>query len=1461
MKKFIVYLLVIVVAVSIGFAVFYLVRDNEVISISSASIYKDAGDTFTIDINHENKKSYTSITISTSNANIVSYDSASNTFTAKSGGVARINFRTTNAKFRNLWCDVIVGDGTIESPYYISTPEQLASIGMGVEIVENGVPTGVYAGAGNYPEYSSDKCYKLVSNIDAKDINEGFWVPLRPFSGRFDGNGLTIRNINIDKDMYTQTFEDSSTYDPNIFSTENVGLFQKIMPNGIVYNLKLDNVSASGIYTNFGVIAGINYGTIERIEVSSAYLSVESEIFGGLVGKNITTESGENDTYIRNIARIDRCSIYMTAGKKVIYVDGVPSEEILGMNGLVGGLVGDNQGGTIVYSYANGEIAFSNDAESAIIYGGLIANNSYINLTKFAGQYTSPIQGGNIKDCYSNLKTTFAVELTNEANRFAGAIAINNDISNELYENDPTKQKVYNYLIGVYYNKDNLNFYQEGITKNFGGISEFNFDSKLIPFADTKMIVYGLTEEEMKVGDNFVSHTTQEINFDENGESLGIQSTNITWLFGTVWAIDLDTNNGMPYLNYQLVYIPDDFATAGVPIVENNTTYRFEKGYIEVTPTIISGTNGQLQLQVGDTYEIKVSPAGFSFDWVSSDSDIAEVDQKGIVTAKKIGVVTITVTNESGIGDTITLIITEKPYVITNYPSKIEIIKGQTYSLGNIQVNPSTTLNYLMLDNNIATVNTAGVVTGVNVGNTTLLVSAGNTQIQIPVIVREDQTNKYVAIVLEKNEIIATLSNSNISGKISIIKAYDINDPNTTDLKDVLTFGYTSHNTNIVEVSNDGSYIIKGTGTTDVSVYVDDENYFGTVLVRFIVSNDVQVEENIYLNYASYTMYAGTTLQLLATGTNKTPTWTTTNSNVVTVSGGLVRAVGKGTAQIIASIKRDNGTYAQATCYITVLEIEPIILSLTPAQSVVNVGETISITAHCNKDANINWNYSNPSLATISQINNNSIKVTMNTAGTLNITASIGSVSATAVITANDPNAYSRYIYTPQQLNSVRYHLDKEFVIAGNIDLSEFDWEPIGTLTSPFTGRISNLGNYTISNINVDGDYDYAGLFGYAKNATFEDLRINNANVKGKNVGTLLGTGVSVKINGVQINSTYITAYANAGGVVGQIMTSSTISDCVVNGITNIKAINGNYSGSRAVGGISGRVSATTLTNNTVDIQGSIALGSSIHGYAGGIAGYSSSNINSSYVSATISANDSDNDYAGGIVGYTTGNINKATIQDATISGYYAGGIGGVINVNTKITLRFDEVGKGFRKQDLSSSSYSTNVSIVAVKNDVIVKGNQVGGLFGVIKSGVVANCYTQATLSGASKGTVVKAGFASYIDSTGFGEYGGTGNAGIVENCYSACKFEGNGNNYAITCSLIHTDKNRTSGYCFNYLFDTSITPRGTIYNHDAWFDDVKSEKSTRDMTKSQTYLDKNFSSGIWNLSNGSYPTLKQEM
>ena len=138
---------------------------------------------------------------------------------------------------------------------------------------------------------------------------------------------MTIKNINIDKESYDLAFQNTSTYNPTLFSKEYVGLFQKVLPGANVYNLKLENVSASGRYKNFGIITSENYGTIERIEVKDAFLSCETEVFGGLVGKNITTEQGQNETYKRNIARIDRCSVNMIAGKnncllaKLLYLD------------------------------------------------------------------------------------------------------------------------------------------------------------------------------------------------------------------------------------------------------------------------------------------------------------------------------------------------------------------------------------------------------------------------------------------------------------------------------------------------------------------------------------------------------------------------------------------------------------------------------------------------------------------------------------------------------------------------------------------------------------------------------------------------------------------------------------------------------------------------------------------------------------------------------------------------------------------------------------------------------------------------------------------------------------------------------------------------------------------------------------------------------------------------------------
>lgn len=1477
MKKFIVYLLVIVMAVSLGFAVFYLVRDDEVISISSASMYKDVDETFTIDVNHQNKKSYTEISISSSNDEIVAYNQESNDFVAKSGGVARINFRTTNSNFRNLWCDIIVGDGTIESPFYISNAEQLASIGMGSEILDaNGMGTGIYEGRAPYEKYRSDLCYKLVANIDASLVNDGYWVPLRKFSGRFDGNGLTIKNININKEAYTEHFKNAQDYNPNLFVTDNVGMFQEVTYTGMVYNFKLESYNASGVYDNFGTITAVNRGIIERIEVKDAFLSIETEeTFGGLVAKNISSESGENTTYQRHIARIDRCSVYMTMGLK--YVTDANDQivtAVVGNVGVIGGLVGVNQGGTIVYSYVEGDMYFGDDTTDTITYGGLIANNECISLTKIGGGYTSTYQGASIKDCYSNL-TTNLVATPNANSLFAGAIASNQDYQIGLYDNDTNKPVVNNYIIGNYYNKDNLNKAQENITKDFGGISVFKMDTTLVPFIEQASIVKGLTADELKISDNFISHYSNEIQFDENGNSLNqvVTTTNL-WLFDSVWAIDAETNNGMPYLNYQLEYIPDDFVTAGVPIVLNLNTYTFENT-IDYPITIVSGNNGKITIEVAESYTLKVSPAGQTLSWFSSDDSIVAVDSTGKITGKNVGTALVTAKTKAGSTASITVVVeSDNAYIITNYPNVINVQVGNTYVVSGVTVIPQTTISYLIQNPTVASVGANGVITGIKAGTTTLFITAGNTRIAVVLNVYDKPSqpgqDQVVAIALSQTTFNHTYTGSAITGTIDIATALC----SGSDIKNTLAFSYASSNTNIVTIDANGNYNVIGIGNVTITIEITTTGYVGTAYAYInVVASQTQPQETITISQSSALLNVGDTLQLTATGTTKTITWASLTPSVATVSStGLVTAVASGSTVINASFVRDDGSLMYVSCLVSVKQQSTTILTIIPGNAVINVNESLFVTVTSNSTSAINWVFSDPSLVSVTYNSSNQIRIKALTAGILTITAKSDNASTSAIVTIQNANTYSQYIRTVQQLNAVRYNLNKNYYIADNIDMTGVNWEPIGTSVSPFTGTISvltdNNGKYfTISNLTTTNS-SHNGLFGYVKNATIENLRIMGANVTGKIAGGIAGSSSNTKFANCQVLNSNVTATQKAGGMVGYASSNTIISNCILSNTNNIKAVNGDsVTGARYVGGITGHAYDSVITGAVVDLSaGTIALGSGVYGYAGGIVGFTNSSIKTSVVSASIIANDSDSDFAGGIVGYTTNTISECTIKNTSITGHYSGGIGGALNVGSNVSLAFSEVKKGYRKQDLSSSNYTIDINKVAIKNTVTVTGNQIGGLFGVITSGAIKDCYTRATLKG-NASDAVKGGFASYIKSNGFNDNGGSGQVGIIENCYVASTFEGSGKNYATTSSLVHnyaslgSGQFRDAGYIFNYVFDNDLDAGADYYQGSNLFaDNVKAKKSTAEMKQADTYTSKGFSTSVWNF-DGDYPTLKSEL
>lgn len=131
------------------------------------------------------------------------------------------------------------------------------------------------------------------------------------------------------------------------------------------------------------------------------------------------------------------------------------------------------------------------------------------------------------------------------------------------------------------------------------------------------------------------------------------------------------------------------------------------------------------------------------------------------------------------------------------------------------------------------------------------------------------------------------------------------------------------------------------------------------------------------------------------------------------------------------------------------------------------------------------------------------------------------------------------------QLVSLGYNFDFCTVRLGaDIDLSEFEWTPIGNFNFRFVGVFDGCG-HTISGMNVTNG-EYAGLFGYTMNAEIRNVMFaSDCRVNGNIVGSLVGTSKSGVIENCLSEAT-VSGY-KAGGLVGN-AEMTTIRLCVFNG-------------------------------------------------------------------------------------------------------------------------------------------------------------------------------------------------------------------------------------------------------------------------------------------------------------------------
>ena len=323
-------------------------------------------------------------------------------------------------------------------------------------------------------------------------------------------------------------------------------------------------------------------------------------------------------------------------------------------------------------------------------------------------------------------------------------------------------------------------------------------------------------------------------------------------------------------------------------------------------------------------------------------------------------------------------------------------------------------------------------------------------------------------------------------------------------------------------------------------------------------------------------------------------------------------------------------------------------------------------------------------------------------------------------------NSATYYIANDTDLKAFRNKVNDGNTFAGktiqltdSIDLKNEEWTPIGngsrsgsTYTGKafkgiFDGKDKSISNVTITETTANAS-DAIGLFGVVDGGTVKNVTLNvninvaNNELAGGAIGLLVNDGTAEKIH-VTGN---VKAADGVGGIVGRMLISGTIKECL-----NEAVVNAAKDGSGS-GGIVGKA-YYTATGKTMNIQDCENRGSITAAYcAGGIAGLSAANVSGCTNSGSVTAGN----HAGGIVGEQTnygavsGNTNSADVIGKNTA---AGGIIGWV-----------------RYQD--NSNYTNNDLITVTGNTnsgSIGKGEDGTGELGY--GGIVGTLYNQGTVSG----------------------------------------------------------------------------------------------------------------------------------
>lgn len=281
--------------------------------------------------------------------------------------------------------------------------------------------------------------------------------------------------------------------------------------------------------------------------------------------------------------------------------------------------------------------------------------------------------------------------------------------------------------------------------------------------------------------------------------------------------------------------------------------------------------------------------------------------KSGVLTPKKVGKTTITVTSSNGLTATCTVTVKQHVTSLKLNKTSVTLVKGNTFTIVPT-IGPSNAsekgVTYTSSDKNVVTVSSKGVITAVKGGTATITVKSkeGNKSAKCKVTVNEPVTG----VTLSKTE--DTLF---VGAKLTLKATVAPEDAYNKAVK-----WYTSDKT-VATVDQNGKITAVAPGKSTITVKTTDGSFKATCVVTVL-----RKAEKVELNETSITINKGTTFTLVEKvlpedSHNKNVTWKSSDEKIAVVNNGTVSGIERGEAVI--TVTTEDGSFT-AECKVKVNE-------------------------------------------------------------------------------------------------------------------------------------------------------------------------------------------------------------------------------------------------------------------------------------------------------------------------------------------------------------------------------------------------------------------------------------------------------------------------------------------------------------------------------------------------------------